>query len=149
MVIDLHHMNRNEAIRFFISKYNEAVRSGSKSEIKVIHGYGSSGKGGVIKKELKSFFDSHRDYLSYETDANPGATIVKPIRIINELTDLISKEILDFCRTSPKTMDKIKGNFFKKYTNQEINSCVKRLVKKGLLEATLKKNGEVYQSKGE
>lgn len=148
MVIDLHHMNRNEAIRFFIDKYNEAVKSGRK-EITVIHGYGSSGKGGVIKKELINFFDLHTSYLSYTTDSNPGATLVFPIKVINELEDLISIEVLEFCSSTPKTMDKIKGNFFKKYTNQEINSCVKKLIKKGYLTATLKKNGEVYKTKGE
>lgn len=148
MVIDLHHMNRNEAIRFFIDKYNEAVRSGRK-EITVIHGYGSSGRGGVIKKELLNFFDLHSSYLSYTVDSNPGATLVFPTRIINELEDLISIEVLEFCNRSPKSMEKIKGNFFKKYTNQEINSCVKKLIKKGYLNATLKKNGEVYQTKGE
>lgn len=148
VVIDLHHMNRNEAIRFFIDRYNEAVKTGRK-EITVVHGYGSSGKGGVIKKEIKTFFDLHSSYLSYKTDLNPGATLVFPIKIINELEDLISIDILDFCKSSPKTIEKIKGNFFKKYTNQEINSCVKKLIKKNYLTVTLKKNSEVYQTKGE
>ncbi len=147
MVIDLHEMNRNEAIRFFIDKYNEAFKSGYRGEITVIHGYGSSGRGGVIKKELKGFLDSHREYLTYTVDTNPGATLVTPLKAINEMQDLISMEVLDFCRTSPKTMEKIKGNFFKKYKNNEINACVKRLVKQGYLTATLKKNGEVYCTK--
>jgi len=147
VVIDLHDMNRNEAIRFFIDKYNEAFKGGYRGEITVIHGYGSSGRGGVIKKELREFLEGHRGYLTYTIDTNPGATLVTPLKAINEMQDLISKEVLEFCRTSPKTMDKIKGNFFKKYKNTEINSCVKRLVKQGYLTTTLKKNGEVYQTK--
>lgn len=147
MVIDLHEMNRNEAIRFFIDKYNEAFRGGYREEITVIHGYGSSGRGGVIKKELREFLDSHRGYLTYTVATNPGATLVTPLKAINEMQDMISMEVLEFCRISPKTMDKIKGNFFKKYKNNEINACVKRLVKQGYLTANLKKNGEVYQTK--
>ena len=149
MTIDLHNMNRNDAIRFFIKKYNEALKSGYRDEIVVIHGYGSSGKGGVIKKELKEFLESHREYLSYTVDTNPGITLVTPIKKINEMQDLISREVLEFCRDTPKTMSKIKGNFFKKYTNNEINACVKKLVKQGLLTATLKKSGEVYKRKGD
>ncbi|GLI57436.1 hypothetical protein PM10SUCC1_29500 [Propionigenium maris DSM 9537] len=147
MVIDLHEMNRNEAIRFFIDKYNEAFRGGYREEITVIHGYGSSGRGGVIKKELREFLDSHRGYLTYTVATNPGSTLVTPLKAINEMQDMISMEVLEFCRISPKTMDKIKGNFFKKYKNNEINACVKRLVKQGYLTVNLKKNGEVYQTK--
>ncbi len=147
MVIDLHEMNRNEAIRFFIDKYNEAFKGGYRGEITVIHGYGSSGRGGVIKKELKEFLDSHRGYLTYTVDTNPGATLVTPLKAINEMQDMISMEILEFCRNTPKTMEKIKGNFFKKYKNNEINACIKRLVKQGYITAILKKNGEVYRTK--
>ena len=147
MVIDLHDMNRSEAIRFFIDKYNEVFKSGYRGEITVIHGYGSSGKGGVIKKELKEFLESHKGYLTYTVDTNPGATLITPLKQINEMQDVISKEILEYCRLSPKTLDKIKGNFFKKYKNNEINACVKKLTKQGSLTTTLKKNGEVYQTK--
>ncbi len=147
MVIDLHEMNRNEAIRFFIDKYNEAFKGGYRGEITVIHGYGSSGRGGVIKKELKEFLDSHRGYLTYTVDTNPGAPLVTPLKAINEMQDMISMEILEFCRNTPKTREKIKGNFFKKYKNNEINACIKRLVKQGYITAILKKNGEVYRTK--
>lgn len=149
MTIDLHNMNRDEAIRFFIKKYNEAFKDGYRGEIVVIHGYGSSGKGGIIKKTLKEFLDSHTTYLDYMVDTNPGITLVIPLKRINELQEIISSEILEFCKNNPKTMDKIKGNFFKKYRNNEINACVKKLVKQGLLITTLKKNGEVYKTKGD
>jgi predicted transcriptional regulator len=59
----------------------------------------------------------------------------------------ISKDILEFCTENPKSMDKIKGNFFKKYNNREILSTVKSLVKKGQLESFFKKNHQVYLTK--
>ncbi len=148
MVIDLHHMNRNEAIRFFIDKYNEILGKGHRGEIEVIHGYGSSGKGGIIKKEFKEFLLKHKDYLDYEVDVNPGMTRVYPKKKINDVLDIISQDILEFCTGTPRSLDKIKNNFFKKYRVQEINSCVKRLVKKGELEKILKKNGDVFKRKG-
>lgn len=149
MTIDLHNMNRDEALRFFIQKYNEAFKAGYRDEIIVIHGYGSSGKGGIIKKTFKEFLDAHKTSVSYRVDVNPGATLVTPLGRINDLQDLMTTEILEFCSKTPKTLDKIKGNFFKKYRNNEINTCVKRLIRQGLLTVTLKKNGEVYKTKGE
>lgn len=149
MVIDLHNMNRNDAIRFFIEKYNDAVGSGYRDEIIVIHGYGSSGKGGIIKKEFRDFLKKHKEYMDFMVDVNPGTTLVIPMKKVNQLQDLISTEVMDYCRAAPRSMDKIKGNFFKKYTNAEINSCVKKLVKQGLIIRILKKNGDVYQTKGE
>jgi len=49
MEIDLHDKNVNEAINYFMIKYNEIISKGFKGEINVIHGYGSSGQGGVIR----------------------------------------------------------------------------------------------------
>lgn len=147
MDIDLHHMNRNEAIRFFVSKYNEIFKDGYRGSINVIHGYGSSGKGGVIKKTFKEFLNTHKKYLSYTVDVNPGVTIVTPIKSIPLLIDEISIEILNYCSSAPRSMDKIKGSFFKKYSNQEITSSVKRLVKQDKLEVILKKKGDTYKTK--
>jgi dsDNA-specific endonuclease/ATPase MutS2 len=50
MEIDLHDKNVNEAINYFMIKYNEIISKGFKGEINVIHGYGSSG----VLKEKKT-----------------------------------------------------------------------------------------------
>ena len=39
--IDLHHMNFDDALRVFITKYNLLYKKGERREIMVIHGYGS------------------------------------------------------------------------------------------------------------
>ncbi len=147
MVIDLHNMTCNDAIRFFIIRYNEIFKSGYRGSIEVIHGYGSGGEGGVIKKRLRKFLLENKKYLKFSIDVNPGATYVTPLKAIPQVTKEISRDILEFCRENPKSMDKIKGNFFKKYTPKEILSAVKSLVKKGDLESFFKKNHQVYLTK--
>ncbi|WP_319371478.1 Smr/MutS family protein [uncultured Ilyobacter sp.] len=147
MVIDLHNMTCNDAIRFFIGKYNELFKSGYRGSIEVIHGYGSQGEGGVIKKRLRQFLLENKKYLKFSFDVNPGVTFVTPIRAIPQITIEISKDILEFCKESPKSMDKIVGNLFKKYTHKEIFSAVKALVKKGTLDSFFKKNHQVYLTK--
>ncbi|ADO83646.1 Smr/MutS family protein [Ilyobacter polytropus] len=147
MVIDLHNMTCNDAIRFFITKYNELYKNGYRGSIEVIHGYGSHGEGGVIKKRLRKFLLENKSSLKFTINANPGVTFVVPVKAIPQMKNEISKDILEFCRENPKSLDKIKGNFFKKYTNREILATVKSLVKKGELESFFKKNHEVYLAK--
>lgn len=147
MIIDLHNMTCDDAIRFFIKKYNEVFKNGYRGKIEVIHGYGSGGKGGVIKKRLRTFLTENKNSLNFVIDANPGVTFVTPLKSIPDMKNAISRDLLEFCKDSPKSMDKIKGNFFKKYTNKEIVSTVNSLSKKGELETFLKKNHKVYFTK--
>jgi hypothetical protein len=137
-------MTCDDAIRFFIKKYNEVFKNGYRGKIEVIHGYGSGGKGGVIKKRLRTFLTENKNSLNFVIDANPGVTFVTPMKSIPDMKNAISRDLLEFCKDSPKSMDKIKGNFFKKYTNKEIVSTVNSLSKKGELETLLKKNHKVY-----
>jgi hypothetical protein len=137
-------MTCDDAIRFFIKKYNEVFKNGYRGKIEVIHGYGSGGKGGVIKKRLRTFLTENKNSLNFVIDANPGVTFVTPMKSIPDMKNAISRDLLKFCKDSPKSMDKIKGNFFKKYTNKEIVSTVNSLSKKGELETLLKKNHKVY-----
>ena len=48
--IDLHERTVAEAIREFVRFYNACVRNGYRGRLEVIHGYGSSGSGGVIRE---------------------------------------------------------------------------------------------------
>lgn len=147
MIIDLHNMTCDDAIRFFIKRYNEAFKSGYRGKIEVIHGYGSGGKGGIIKKKLRAFLLENKNSLNFSIDTNPGVTFITPLKSIPNMKNAISRDILDFCKNSPKSMDKIKGNFFKTYTNKEIVSAVNSLSKTGELETLLKKNYKVYLTK--
>ncbi len=155
MQIDLHNMSYFQAIRYFIKKYNEILKSGKKEPLVVIHGYGASGKGGVIKRNFQNYLNEHTQYLSFYpnsdiTGINQGCTTVFPKKTLPVLTDILEDEILDYCSTSPKSMEKITGVLFKKYDEKKIKSAVKSLVKKGGLTETLKKRSSVYlASKGD
>jgi len=143
MTIDLHHLSWNEAHREFIAKYNEGFKKNI-PKIKVIHGYGSKGKGGVIKKKLLNFFKENRDNLEYYQDLNLGRTFVIPKKkLLDPLSELENKVIV-FCSKTPKTMKKIEGNFFKNYSSNEIKRAVNSLTKKGILKSFSKGSHLVY-----
>ena len=78
--IDLHNCTVAEAIREFVRFYNGCVRSGYRGRIEVIHGYGSSGSGGVIREELRRYLKAHEttfgEFLAGESLRNPGVTIL-------------------------------------------------------------------------
>jgi DNA-nicking Smr family endonuclease len=79
--IDLHERTVAEAIREFVRFYNACVRSGYRGRLEVIHGYGKSGSGGVIREELRKYLKAHEvfgEFLPGESLRNPGVTILYP-----------------------------------------------------------------------
>ncbi len=80
--IDLHNCTVAEAIRAFVRFYNACVRSGYRGRIEIIHGYGKSGSGGVIREELRKYLKAHDEifgeFLPGENLRNPGVTILYP-----------------------------------------------------------------------
>ena len=129
MEIDLHHKKVNEAINYFMKEYNGNFIS--KRAIRVIHGYGSSGSGGVIKKRFKELSEAYKGYFRVEYDNNLGVTIVIPIKPIPMGNFLLEEEILEFCNDSPKSFSKIQGKFIKKFSNDELKKSLKLLLRKG------------------
>ena len=80
--IDLHNFTVAEALREFVRFYNNCVRSGYRGRLEVIHGYGSTGGGGVIREELRKYLKYHAEtfgeFLPGESLRNPGVTILYP-----------------------------------------------------------------------
>ena len=80
--VNLHSLTVAEAIREFVRFYNACVRSGYRGRLEVIHGYGSSGSGGVIREELRRYLKAHEEvfgeFLAGESLRNPGVTILYP-----------------------------------------------------------------------
>jgi hypothetical protein len=144
LILDLHYHTVDEALRRFIKFYNENYKKGE--TVEVIHGYGASGKGGLIRKNLREFLNSNSKYLKYitgeEKSSNLGLTFVIMNSRIPEIVDMLSIEILKFCSTA-KTVEKISGNF-RKYTQQEILKCLKRLEKSKKLKIVLKGKYKCY-----
>jgi dsDNA-specific endonuclease/ATPase MutS2 len=84
--IDVHGRSVLEAMRAFVAFYNDCLRSGYRGGIEVIHGYGSSGAGGVILQELRNYLAANagrlESFIQGESVGNLGVTIVYPKKIL-------------------------------------------------------------------
>ena len=79
--IDLHGCrSSDEALTTFVAVYNELLQHGREEVLRVIHGYGSTGIGGKIRRRLHEFLRQHADCLDDWVDGevlrNPGVTVV-------------------------------------------------------------------------
>ena len=85
--IDLHGRSVSEAMCAFVAFYNDCLRSGYRGLIEVVHGYGSSGSGGAILRELREYLAANSGRLEGapirgESVGNLGVTIVYPKMIL-------------------------------------------------------------------
>lgn len=82
--IDFHGMSYEDALRVFIMKYNQIVRSGDKREIRIIHGYGSKylDSSAILQTKIRAYLSRQKGKLEYRLDLNPGVTYVRPISVL-------------------------------------------------------------------
>jgi len=136
--IDLHGLTVDEACALFVRQYNRRIASGA--PLRVIHGYGSSGEGGVIRQTLRKLLDRHKEDLSWwageSVDGNPGWTLVHPKHRLPTVEDELESAILAYCST-PRTESKIAGEV-RRYTAKEVKEAIRRLCQKGKLKEGLK-----------
>ena len=80
--IDLHGLTVADALARFTDHYNGRLRAGDTGPLRVIHGYGSSGRGGDLRTALRAFLFRHASRLEFVPGEtyfnNPGVTIVYP-----------------------------------------------------------------------
>lgn len=147
--LDLHNHTVKEAIGTFVRFYNAQLARHDGSWIEVVHGYGSSGAGGEIRKRLRLYLERNKRKLHYETgdyrSGNPGVTYVKPDRPLPSATDALNIEILTYCAT-PRTESKITGTF-RNHGQQKVKAALKRMVKDGSLRRFQKGAYPHYQAK--
>lgn len=135
-VIDLHGLSTDVAIQTFISRANKLCNAGHRGWVTVVHGYGSTGVGGVIKQRIRALLNHHADaYESRFNDAlNPGSTEVRILKTLplkqNPGTPL-EEQVLLFC-TSPKEESKICNKFHRRPIT-EIKEIIRQLQSRGLL----------------
>jgi hypothetical protein len=131
--IDLHEMTVTEALDYFIGTYN----SNKGQSLKIIHGYGSTGVGGKIRSAVRNFIESNRNCFSRiefgeYIDRNQGYTIVYYRSELPQKDDILKEKIRNFCAITPKTMEKIAGEF-RRFGTGAVNQAVKELVTSGRL----------------
>jgi hypothetical protein len=111
--LDLHGLTVPEAIEKFVEQYNARVKQDQLAGWTVVHGYGSTGEGGVIRSKLRAFLDQHPDKLRYELGdkyGNPGSTWVYPRLRLPDRRERLALEILDYC-AQPRVAEKILREF--------------------------------------
>ena len=85
-ILDLHGLTWAEAEASFIEFYNQKLRQAGKDAVGlgVVHGYGSTGTGGVLLTRLRGFLGRYESCSDFQTgekvDGNPGHTIVVPLK---------------------------------------------------------------------
>jgi hypothetical protein len=148
--LDVHELTVDEAVRAFIDFYNGQVRKRPAQSIRIIHGYGSTGQGGKIRKQIRSLLRESEGYLDWsageDSERNPGTTIVNPRKPIPVMVDRLAGEILAFCST-PKTVARIAGEF-RRLTPREIKDAIHQLVRRGLLKEIHKAGRANYVRSG-
>ena len=142
--LDLHLKTWNEALTDFVGFYNAALRQADgkpTGRLDIVHGYGSTGTGGVLRDRLRGFLQRHSELLEFTpgeyVDGNPGHTLVDPRRPLPDTLDQLEELICAYC-TSPRSIAKITGEF-RRYGNPAVRQAIRkletqkrlRLVKKG------------------
>ncbi len=81
-----------EVARSRLSQELVSARAGGARALKIIHGYGSSGKGGAIKREVHSFLRQKkrsgviREYVAGEEFSPFGASARRAVELCPELS---------------------------------------------------------------
>lgn len=160
--LDLHEFTVPEAIGAFVRFYNACLRSGYRGRIEVIHGYGSTGAGGTIRKELRKYLEAHAavfgEYLAGESLRNPGVTILYiketlappprgqgSILFFNPAQEAIRR----FCNT-PKSKDQILTKLTGRFGDRVLGAEIRNLVNNGALRAIRAPDGTIrYKARSE
>lgn len=133
--IDLHGRTVKEALEEFTLFYNSRLATGKSGEFEVVHGYGSSGEGGLIRKRLRKYLDQHAKKLLYRKGenylGNPGATYVTPLQPLPSAADALQADILDYCQQA-RTEAKILGKF-RQHGQKPVKQALTSMTKEGLL----------------
>lgn len=151
MELDLHGYSLNQALDIFVETYNVLIDSQSHEPLKVVHGYGSTGVGGVIRKCVTNLLEAHHESLEYafgeDIDGNPGYTIVYPgERLLSPIEKLYSL-ILEYC-TRLKTREKVVWKFtqYQQYRESDVVQALNYLMRQGKLEIVRKERYKKFKT---
>ena len=149
-ILDLHGLTWAEAEASFIEAYNQTLRQAKNDSfgLDVVHGYGSSGTGGVLRVRLRASLVRYDSFLDFHTgeqvDGNPGHTIVVPLKPLPSLRNQLSQDIWNFCE-KPRSRSKIIGKF-RRHGETAVLSTIKTLEKQQLLRPSSQGAHKLYQA---
>lgn len=135
--IDLHGKTWTEAQAEFLDFYNRtvAVPGRAPQPVDVVHGYGSTGSGGVLRRRLRAFLVRYPHCLEFkpgeDIDNNPGHTLVFPLKRLPDTGGLLAEQIWEYC-DNPRTIGKITGRF-RRFGDPQVKQAVRTLQRQGRL----------------
>lgn len=149
MELDLHGKTWADALEEFVDAYNRVVQAGGAGRtLRVIHGYGSTGSGGVLRTRFRRFVERHPGRLEFtpgeKADGNPGHTLVTPKHSLPGADAALSELVWDYCE-QPKTMNKIMGQF-RRYGAPRVQQAVRSLEGQRRLRKSARARNSVYQA---
>ena len=149
--IDLHGLTWQESLRSFIEVYNDAFDGTGRPtgvRIRVVHGYGSTGEGGVLRSRLSSFCLRFQDYLEVtageEIDGNRGCTVVTPLKRLPDMHDMLAENVWDYCKRG-RSRSKVLGRF-RRYGHPQVMHAITSLEGQGRLRRRSKRGLAIYQA---
>jgi len=146
-VLDLHGCTWAEALVAFIEFHNQVVHLAGGASIgrrEIIHGYGSTGEGGVILLRLRAYLARHPDKVQVEYDSNRGHTYVTPLAALPGIGDMLGEEIWGYC-DEPRTQSKITGKF-RRHGDPAVLAAIRVLEREGRLKREDKGTHKLYRS---
>ncbi len=141
----MHGLSVTESLATLVAKYNALVPSAHK-ELLLVHGYGSSGKGGVLKSQIRNFLQEAGVRFCTEQDGfscNRGQTLVLLGASALSAGQGLEGKMLEFCSPA-KTKEKIFSKFHKSGV-KVVQEAFSALVKKSLLKESWKGKHKVYE----
>ena len=132
MDVDFHGKTWPEARAAFLDAYQAAVKSGVVARsLHVVHGYGASGVGGVLRERFRKYLNRYEGRLEFKPgeaiDGNQGWTLVQAISLLPDEDEDLEDLISEYCQ-QPRTLDKIAGRF-RRYGDRKVGEAVESLLK--------------------
>ena len=151
--IDLHGLTWRDALSDFTRLYEDVISETAvpgNAQIVVIHGYGSTGEGGILRKRFRSLLAKIRrvpGIHARRTDRRkPGMHDCATTQAAFPIqTELLSEDILDYCRI-PKTRSKITGRF-RRHGDTRVIEAIQSLEKQGRIRKFHKKRYIMYEAR--
>ena len=148
--LDLHGKTWPEALEEFVDAYNKAVQPGGHAcrILRVVHGYGSTGSGGVLRTRFRKFFEKHESRMEFtpgeKLSVNPGYTLVTPKYPLPGTDAVLSELVWDYCERA-KPMGRVVGQF-RRYGTPRVQQAVRSLEGQKRLRKVAKGKSSGYQA---
>ena len=148
--LDLHGKTWPEALEEFVDAYNRAVQPNGHAcrILRVVHGYGSTGNGGVLRTRFRKFFENHESRMEFtpgeKVSVNPGYTLVTPRYPLPGAETALSELVWDYCEQA-KPMGRIVGQF-RRYGTPRVQQAVRSLEGQKRLRKVVKGKNSAYQA---